>query len=79
VFRRLIGRRRSGERLQVDAIAQTFKRVAKSVEMTTDEANDVSGHSVRVRATQDMLALNIDLASVMSAGRSPFPEPIQTR
>jgi hypothetical protein len=29
----------------------------------------VSGHSVRVGATQDLLALNIDLASVMQEGR----------
>jgi hypothetical protein len=28
-----------------------------------------SGHSIRVGATQDMLALNIDLASVMQAGQ----------
>ncbi len=69
VFRRLIGRGRIGERLQVDAIAQTFKRVAEFVGMTEDEAKDVSGHSIRVGATQDMLALNIDLASVMQAGR----------
>lgn len=27
------------------------------------------GHTVRVGATQDLLALNIDLASVMQAGR----------
>ena len=30
---------------------------------------EVSGHSIRVGATQDLLALNIDLASVMQAGR----------
>jgi hypothetical protein len=53
----------------VDAIAQTFKRIAKFVGMTAEEAKDVSGHSIRVGATQDMLALNIDLASVMQAGR----------
>ena len=29
----------------------------------------ISGHSIRVGATQDLLALNIDLASVMQAGR----------
>ena len=29
----------------------------------------MSGHSIRVGATQDLLALNIDLASVMQAGR----------
>jgi len=68
VFRRLIGRGRIGERLQIDAIAQTFKRVGEFVGMTADEAKDVSGHSIRVGATQDMLALNIDLASVMQAG-----------
>jgi hypothetical protein len=28
----------------------------------------VSGHSIRVGATQDLLALNIDLGSVMQAG-----------
>ncbi len=69
VFRRLIGRGRIGQRLQVDAIAQTFKRVAEFVGMTEDEMKQVSGHSIRVGATQDMLALNIDLASVMQAGR----------
>jgi integrase/recombinase XerD len=69
VFRGLIGRGRIGARLQVDAIAQTFKWVAEFVGMTEDEAKDVSGHSIRVGATQDMLALNIDLASVTQAGR----------
>jgi integrase len=69
VFRRLIGRERIGDRLQVDAIAQTFKRVAEFVGMTAQEAKEVSGHSIRVGAMQDMLALNIDLASVMQAGR----------
>ena len=68
-FRRLIGRGRIGARLQVDSIAQTFKRVAEFVGMTEDERKQVSGHSIRVGATQDMLALNIDLASVMQAGR----------
>jgi integrase len=69
VFRRLIGRGRIGNRLQVDSIAQTFKRVAEFVGMTEEELRQVSGHSIRVGATQDMLALNIDLASVMQAGR----------
>lgn len=33
------------------------------------EVGRVSGHSVRVGATQDLFALNIDFASVMQAGR----------
>jgi hypothetical protein len=69
VFRRLIGRGRIGGRLQVDAIAQTFKRVSKWVGLTPEEAKKVSRHSIHVGATQDMLALNIELASVMQAGR----------
>jgi hypothetical protein len=36
--------------------------------MTEEEMRQVSGHSIRVGATQDMLAQNIDLASVMQAG-----------
>jgi integrase len=79
VFRRVIGRGtvttdedgrgRIGERLSVDAIAQAFKRVAKWIKMPPEEVAQVSGHSIRVGATQDLLALNIDLASVMQAGR----------
>jgi integrase len=78
-FRRVIGRGtvttdsdgkgRIGERLSVDAIAQAFKRVAKWIKMSDEEVAQVSGHSIRVGATQDLLALNIDLASVMQAGR----------
>jgi integrase len=79
VFRRVVGRGtardlpagrgRIAERLSVDAIAQAFKRVAKWIKMPMDEVAQVSGHSIRVGATQDLLALNIDLASVMQAGR----------
>lgn len=69
LFRRLIGRARIGPRLQVDAFAQTFKRVAERVGMTAEEMRQESGHSIRVGATQDMLARNIDLASVMQSGR----------
>ncbi len=79
VFRRVIGRGtvttdqngrgRIGERLSVDGVAQAFKRVAKWVKMPAEEVAQISGHSIRVGATQDLLALNIDLASVMQAGR----------
>jgi integrase/recombinase XerD len=70
VFRRLVGRGRVGERLEVNSVAEIFKRVAAFVGMDPKDVEGVSGHSVRVGATQDLLALNIDLASVMQAGRS---------
>ena len=69
VFRRLIGRRRVGERLHADIVADIFKRVGKWIGLPTEEVASISGHSIRVGATQDLLALNIDLASVMQAGR----------
>ena len=69
VFRRLIGRNRIGERLHADIIADIFKRVGRWSGLSGEEVAEISGHSIRVGATQDLLALNIDLASVMQAGR----------
>jgi integrase len=79
VFRRIIGRGRVtydqrgrgqiGERLSPDAVARAFKAVAEFLDLPVEEIQQVSGHSVRVGATQDLLALNIDLASVMREGR----------
>jgi hypothetical protein len=37
--------------------------------MTEEEMRQVSGRSIRVGATQNMQALNIDLSSVMQARR----------
>jgi integrase len=69
VFRRLVGRNAVGPRLHVDMIADIFKRVGRWIKLPPEEVDEISGHSIRVGATQDLLALNIDLASVMQAGR----------
>jgi Phage integrase family len=69
IFRRLIGKDRVGERLHADIIADIYKRVARWVGMPARQVDQVSGHSIRVGATQDLLALNIDLASIMHSGR----------
>jgi integrase/recombinase XerD len=69
IFRRLIGQNRVGERLHADIIADIYKRVARWIGMAAKQVDQVSGHSVRVGATQDLLALNIDLASIMQSGR----------
>ena len=60
---------RIGARLSPAAVGNVFKSVAKFIKMTPEDIRGVSGHSIRVGATQDLLALNIDLASVMQAGR----------
>jgi hypothetical protein len=44
----LVGRGRIGERLEVNSIAEIFKRVAAFVGMDPKEVSQVSGHSVRV-------------------------------
>ncbi len=60
---------RIGARLSPPAVGNIFKSVAKHIKMSLEEIRTISGHSIRVGATQDLLALNIDLASVMQAGR----------
>jgi site-specific recombinase XerD len=69
IFRRLVGQNRVGERLHPDIIADIYKRVARWIQIPAKAVAQVSGHSIRIGATQDLLALNIDLASVMQAGR----------
>jgi integrase len=69
VFRRLIGQNQVGDHLHPDIISDIYKRVARWIGMSEKQVNQVSGHSVRVGAAQDLLALNIDLVSVMQAGR----------
>ncbi len=69
IFRRLVGRNGVGDRLHADIIADIYKRVARWIGMAAKQVNQVSGHSIRVGATQDLLSLNIDLGSIMQAGR----------
>jgi hypothetical protein len=58
-----------GARLSASAVGNIFKSVAKHIKLAPEEIGQISGHSIRVGATQDLLALNIVLASVMQAGR----------
>jgi integrase len=69
IFRRLIGRNKIAPRLNPAAVANIYKRVAQWVGWPERQVKEVSGHSIRVGATRDLLSLNIDLASVMQAGR----------
>ncbi len=69
IFRRLVGRNRVGDRLHADIIADIYKRVARWIGIAAKQVNQISGHSIRVGAAQDLLSLNIDLGSIMQAGR----------
>jgi integrase len=68
IFRRLIGRAQLGGPLNSGSIAPIFKRVARWIGMPARAVNRVSGHSTRVGATQDLAALDIDLAAITQAG-----------
>jgi integrase len=67
-FRRLIGRDHIGDALHPGSIAPIFKRVAQWIGMPTRFVDEVSGHSTRVGAVQDLAELDIDLAAITQAG-----------
>jgi integrase-like protein len=68
VFRRLIGRAQVGGPLNSGSVSLIFKRVAQWIGMPERYLKLVSGHSTRVGATQDLAALDIDLAAITQAG-----------
>jgi hypothetical protein len=68
VFRRLIGKDQIGGPLNPGSIAPILKRVAQRIEMPERFVGGVSGYSTRVGATQDLAALDIDLAAITQAG-----------
>jgi integrase len=69
VFVRVFGQGGVGESLTAQNVAGIFRKVGKWIGMDRKEWERISGHSVRVGAAQDLLALNMDLPSVMQAGR----------
>jgi integrase len=68
VFRRLIGRGKVGGPLNPGSIAPIFKRVAQWIGLPKRFVDQVSGHSTRVGAAQDLAGLDIDLAAITQAG-----------
>jgi integrase len=68
VFRRLIGAGQVGGAINPGSIAPIFKRVAQWIGMPERFVAEVSGHSTRVGAAQDLAALDIDLAAITQAG-----------
>lgn len=68
IFRRLIGRDQIGEALHPGSIAPIFKRVAQWIGMPARFVAEISGHSTRVGAAQDLVELDVDLAAITQAG-----------
>ncbi len=68
LFRRLAGREQLGGALNCGSIVPIFKGVALWIGMPARFVAEVSGHSTRVGAAQDLAALDIDLAAITQAG-----------
>ena len=78
IFRRLIGRDEIGDALHPGSIAPIFKRVAQWIGMPARFVTEISGHSTRVGAAQDLAELDVDLAAITQAGGWKSPRmPLQ--
>jgi len=69
LFARVVGRDGVGEPLTAQIVSAVLRKVGQWIGLERKEWERISGHSARVGAAQDLLALNIDMASVMQAGR----------
>lgn len=69
LFVRVRGAASVGDPLTAQSVMAVLRKVGKWIGLEREEWEGISGHSARVGAAQDLLALNIDVASVMQAGR----------
>jgi integrase len=69
IFVRVHGATGVGTSLTAQNVMTILRKVAQWIGLDREEWRSISGHSARVGAAQDLLALNISLASVMQAGR----------
>jgi integrase len=67
LFAQVLGREVLGGPISAAVVAAVLKKVGRWLDQK--DWKELSGHSARVGATQDLLALNLDLLSVMQAGR----------
>jgi integrase len=69
LFVRVLGPSSVGAVLTAQNVTAVLRKVGQWIGLAKEDWEKISGHSARVGAAQDLLALNIDLSSVMQAGR----------
>jgi integrase len=69
IFVRVVSALNVGAALTPQNVMTILRKVGKWIGLDKKEWQTISGHSARVGAAQDLLALNMDLPSVMQAGR----------
>ena len=60
---------RIGTKLGAGEVSRIFKRMARDAGLPVEMVAEISGHSTRVGATQDMIAEGIGMGAIMQAGR----------
>ena len=58
-----------GEGLGAGEVSRIFKRMARRADLPAEVVEQISGHSTRVGATQDMVAGGITMGAILNAGR----------
>ena len=58
-----------GDGLGAGEVSRIFKRMARDADLPMEVVEQISGHSTRVGATQDMVASGIGMAAILQAGR----------
>jgi integrase len=69
IFLRVHGAAGVGAPLTAQIVTAVLRKVGQWIGLANEEVLRISGHSCRVGAAQDLLALNIDLSSVLQSGR----------
>ena len=59
--------------LDAGDVARIFKAMASKAGLTAEEAAQISGHSTRIGASQDMVRFGAELPAIMQAGRWATP------
>ncbi len=66
-----------GEALDASQVPRVFRAMAERAGLSAEEVREISGHSPRVGAVQDMIASGIGIPAIMQAGRWKSPSMVQ--
>jgi integrase len=69
VFVRVLGPSNVGAVLTAQNVTAVLRKVGQWIGLDKEEWEKISGHSARVGAAQDLMALNVELPAIMQAGR----------
>lgn len=68
LFRSIKGGTVASSSLHPHSIGVIIKRAARTAGLSSTEIQQLSGHSMRVGAAQDMVCMGLDLLPIMAAG-----------